>query len=176
MTTINAIERPTASDAAQLSTFAVDGFVATFGHIYPAEDLATFLATWNTPAVMAAHMADPAFAIALIRTADGAIAGYTKLGPVDFDLPIGHTTANAAELHQLYLAESAKGTGIADTLMRWTIGEARRRGQAILYLSVFTENPRAQAFYRRYGFVDIGRNAFRVGNHIDEDRIWRLDL
>ena len=59
--------------------------------------------------------------------------------------------------------------------MDWAIDRSRARA-AILYLSVFTENRRAQAFYRRYGFVDVGRNAFRVGNHIDEDRIWRLDL
>ena len=59
--------------------------------------------------------------------------------------------------------------------MDWGIAWARERA-SILYLSVFVENDRAQAFYRRYGFVDVGRNAFRVGNHVDEDRIFRLDL
>lgn len=175
MTAAILIVRPDAHVAADLSAFAVDAFVATFGHIYAAEDLATFLAEWNRPDQLAVQLADPAFAIALVR--DGAdIAGFAKLGPVDFDLPEGHPADDAIELHQLYLAESAKGSGVADALMRWAIGEARTRGHAILYLSVFTENPRAQAFYRRYGFVDIGRNPFRVGNHIDEDRIWRLDL
>ncbi|WP_317698808.1 GNAT family N-acetyltransferase [Aeromicrobium sp. REDSEA-S32_B7] len=101
--------------------------------------------------------------------------GYTKLGPIDFDLPEGQPAEGATELHQLYVAAEAKGTGVAAALMQWGIDWARQRA-SILYLSVFTENPRAQAFYRRYGFVDVGRNAFRVGNHIDEDRIWRLDL
>ena len=169
------IERPRVENASELSAFAVDAFVATFGHIYAPEDLAAFLAEWNTPALLEAQLADPIFAFAIMRTG-GAIAGFAKLGPIDFALPAGHPVDGAIELHQLYLSESAKGTGIADTLMRWAIDEARARGNAILYLSVFTENPRAQAFYRRYGFVDIGRNAFRVGNHIDEDRIWRLDL
>lgn len=175
MTATTVIERPDARVAAALSAFAVDAFVATFGHIYTPQNLAIFLADWNTPDRLMAQLADPAFAIALVR--DGKkIAGFAKLGPIDFDLPNGHRADGAIELHQLYLAETAKGTGIADALMRWAIDEARARGHAILYLSVFTENPRAQAFYRRYGFVDIGRNAFRVGNHIDEDRIWRLDL
>lgn len=169
------IERPDAAVANELSAFAVAAFVATFGHIYVPEDLAAFLADWNTPTQLDTQFADPAYAFALVR-ADGAIAGFAKLGPIDFALPAGHPAEGAIELHQLYLAESAKGTGIADALMRWAIDEARVRGNAILYLSVFTENPRAQAFYRRYGFVDIGRNPFRVGNHIDEDRIWRLDL
>ena len=64
---------------------------------------------------------------------------------------------------------------LAARLTDWGIGWARARA-SVLYLSVFTENARAQAFYRRYGFYDVGRNAFRVGNHIDEDRFFRLDL
>ncbi len=175
MSTTVLIERPGAEVASELSAFAVDAFVATFGHIYAPQDLAAFLAEWNTPALLHQQLIDPAFAFALVR-AEGGIVGFAKLGPIDFDLPDGHPAEGAIELHQLYLAESAKGTGIADTLMHWAIDEARARGNAILYLSVFTENPRAQAFYRRYGFVDIGRNPFRVGNHVDEDRIWRLDL
>lgn len=169
------IVRPDVHVAADLSAFAVDAFVATFGHIYAPGDLAAFLAEWNRPDQLAAQLGDPAFAIALVRDA-AHITGFAKLGPIDFELPSAHTADGAIELHQLYLAESAKGRGVADALMRWAIGEARTRGHAILYLSVFTENPRAQAFYRRYGFVDIGRNPFRVGSHIDEDRIWRLDL
>ena len=175
MTPAIVVEPAQSGDAAALSAFAEDAFVATFGHIYAPDDLATFLASWNPPARLAAQIADPDYAIALVRTGDG-ICGFAKLGPIDFDLPQGHPPDNGYELHQLYLAESAKGTGIGDALMRWAIDEARARGHRILYLSVFTENPRAQAFYRRYGFVDIGRNAFRVGHHIDEDRIWRLDL
>ena len=105
----------------------------------------------------------------------GAITGFIKMGPIDFDLPEGQPLEDATELHQLYVGEAAKGTGIAAALTDWGIAWARDRA-SILYLSVFTENPRAQAFYRRYGFVDVGRNAFRVGNHIDEDRIFRLDL
>lgn len=176
MMTTTAIERLTPQAISDLSTFAVAAFVRTFGHIYPAGDLAAFLAVWNTHDQLAAQLVDPAYAIALIRADDGTIAGYAKIGPVDFDLPPGQPQTNCIELHQLYLAENAKGTGMADTLMRWTIAQAQARGHAIVYLSVFTENPRAQAFYRRYGFVDVGSNAFRVGNHIDKDRIWRLDL
>lgn len=176
MTPVFAIERPCAHVAAELSAFAATAFMATFGHIYSAKDSDSFLSEWNTPSLLASQFADPDYAIALVRGADGAIAGFAKLGPIDFTLPDGHSADAAIELHQLYLAENAKGTGIADALMRWAMEEARARGNSILYLSVFTENPRAQAFYRRYGFVDIGRNPFRVGNHIDEDRIWRLDL
>ncbi len=163
------------SDVGDLTLFASEAFTHAFGHIYHPEDLSTFLAGWNPPERLRAQIADPAFDIALARDDAGMIAGFIKMGPIEFDLPDDQPGDDANELHQLYVSEAAKGTGIAAALMDWGIEWARERG-SILYLSVFTENERAQAFYRRYGFVDVGRNAFRVGNHIDEDRFFRLDL
>ncbi|MDZ3833081.1 MAG: GNAT family N-acetyltransferase [Sphingopyxis sp.] len=169
------INLATEAEAEEISRFAEASFVHTFGHIYDPADLAAFLAEWNPPSRLRAQIADPDMAIALVRGDGGALQGFIKLGPIDFDLPEGQPTEHATELHQLYVAPEAKGSGIAAALMQWGIDWARERA-SILYLSVFTENPRAQAFYRRFGFVDVGRNPFRVGNHIDEDRIWRLDL
>ena len=174
MTTLP-IEPARAEDAEVLSRFAAQAFTDTFAHLYDPADLGAFLATWNPPERIRAQIADPAWAIRIARGAHGEIAGFAKMGPIDFDLPPGQPAAGATELHQLYVGEAAKGTGLAAALMQWAIGWARERA-SILYLSVFIENHRAQAFYRRYGFVDVGRNPFRVGNHIDEDRIWRLDL
>lgn len=165
----------TADDADAISAFAEATFIATFGHIYDPADLDAFLAEWNPVPRIAAQIADPAFGIALEQDAAGAIAGYIKMGPLDFDLPADQPTDDAVELHQLYVGKPAQGTGVAARLTDWGIAWARERA-SVLYLSVFTENHRAQAFYRRYGFYDVGRNAFRVGNHIDEDRFFRLDL
>ncbi|WP_052072291.1 GNAT family N-acetyltransferase [Sphingopyxis sp. MWB1] len=165
----------TLDDADDISRFAEASFTHTFAHLYDPADLAAFLAGWNPPERVRAQIADSAMDIALVRGEDGAIQGYIKMGPIDFDLPEGQPHEGATELHQLYVAPEAKGTGVAAALMQWGIDWARARA-SILYLSVFSDNPRAQAFYRRFGFTDVGRNAFRVGNHIDEDRIWRLDL
>lgn len=172
---MTAIEIATPDDADALAAFAAESFTHTFGEIYDPADLAAFLADWNPPDRVRAQIGDPEWAVALVRGADGAILGYIKMGPVDFELPAEQPADDAVELHQLYVAEAAKGTGVAVRLMEWGIAWARARA-AILYLTVFTENDRAQAFYRRYGFTDVGRNAFRVGNHIDEDRFFRLDL
>ncbi len=172
---MTAIQLATPGDAEAIAAFANGSFTHTFGHIYDPADLATFLADWNPPARVRAQLADPGYAIALVRDEAAAILGYIKMGPVDFDLPPEQPTGDAVELHQLYVADAAKGTGVAVALMEWGIAWARARA-SILYLTVFTENDRAQAFYRRYGFYDVGRNEFRVGNHVDEDRFFRLDL
>lgn len=172
---MTAVQSARPEDAGDLARFAAASFTHSFGHLYHPDDLAAFVADWNPPHRIQSQIADPAWTIALVRGAEGEVLGFIKLGPIDFDLPDGQPRRDATELHQLYVAPEAKGTGVAAALMDWGIDWARAR-TSILYLSVFTENPRAQAFYRRYGFVDVGRNAFRVGNHIDEDRIWRLDL
>lgn len=169
------IELAQPADAADIAAFAAASFVHTFGPLYRPQDLATFLKNWNQADALAAQAEDPDWAVALIRFSDGAIAGFVKCGPVDFNLPPAQPSRDATELHQLYVQEDAKGTGIAAALMDFAVHWARQRA-SILYLSVFSENFRAQKFYARYGFTDVGRNPFRVGDHIDEDRIWRLDL
>ena len=213
-------ERARPEDTAALSDFARAAFVATFGALYHRDDLAAFLAHWNTPSVLAEQINSKEWHIAIVRNRQeqereqwknsaceqsDSIIGFIKLGPCTLDLSeadlsesdlraLAVSESDSArrgpakprqpsankqkiiELHQLYLAESAKGSGIADTLMQWGLERALRASATSLLLSVFSENPRAQAFYRRYGFVDRGRHAFYVGNHIDEDRIWRLDL
>lgn len=173
--TIAPIQPARAEDADALSRFAEQAFRDTFAHLYDPADLAAFLATWNPPERLRAEIADPAWAIRIARDPDGTVIGYAKMGPIDFDLPPDQPAEGATELHQLYVGGAAKGTGVAAALMDWAIGWARERA-SILYLSVFIDNHRARAFYRRYGFVDVGRNLFRVGSHVDEDRIWRLDL
>lgn len=170
-----AIEPAVPADAEALSRFAEATFVATFGSLYDPADLSLFLSTWNPPDRVRAQIADPGYGIGVVRGAGGAILGYIKMGALDFDLPADQPTDGATELHQLYVGGEAQGTGVAAALMNWGMAWARKRG-SILYLSVFTDNHRAQKFYRRYGFVDVGRNAFRVGNHVDEDRFFRLDL
>ena len=69
-----------------------------------------------------------------------------------------------------------QGAGLAPEMMDWVLAEARRRGAAEVYLSVFTENIRAQRFYDRYGFEAVGRYDFMVGSHADEDIVMRRAL
>jgi ribosomal protein S18 acetylase RimI-like enzyme len=168
------VTRALPSDAAEISAFAHGSFTDTFGHIYRPQDLAAFLGEWNQIPDLEAIASDPDWALAMVRFDDGRIAGFTKWGPIDFDLPAGQPSERATELHQLYVHPDAKGAGVAAALMDYGMAWAKERAD-ILYLSVFSENYRAQKFYNRYGFRDVGRNPFRVGEHIDEDRIWRAD-
>jgi ribosomal protein S18 acetylase RimI-like enzyme len=158
-------------DGKALSELFCASFAATFGHLYAQEDIAAFLCD-KQPEHFEAQLADPAYAFRFAETG-GALVGFVKCGPNE--LPIDELEG-AWELHQLYLAEAAKGHGVADELMNWALDEARRRGFTDLVLSVWIENHRARRFYERWGFVEVGRWDFMVGNHADDDRILRVRL
>ncbi|MGL4541922.1 MAG: GNAT family N-acetyltransferase, partial [Polymorphobacter sp.] len=163
----------TPADAALLSALGTATFVETFGALYSAANLEKFLV--NHSAEHWAHeLADPAFAVRLAFDGNRAI-GYAKFGPPH--LPFVPEPGRAAgELRQLYVLAGWHGSGIAGTLTDWLIARARAHGVQDLYLSVFTQNPRAQAFYRRYGFFEVGRYQFLVGDHADEDLVMRCKL
>jgi GNAT superfamily N-acetyltransferase len=147
------------------------GFCETFGDMYRSEDLDAFLAQFSRQAWLAEYR-DPSYAFRIAESEECAVA-FVKLGPLT--VPV-EPAGPALELRQIYVLRPWQGTGIAGELMDWTLGEARARGTAELYLTVFTGNNRARAFYRRYGFADVGPYAFMVGSHADEDIIMRLAL
>ncbi len=162
----------TSADAAALADFSATTFVDTFGHLYPPDDLAAYLADTYGAAIQGAELADieTRYRLAL---RGGAIVGYSKAGRVKMDTPF---TDRSRELHRLYVAPDAKGAGIAQRLMDDVLGWARADGADALYLSVWEKNERAQRFYRRYGFEHIGEHGFMVGAVRDRDFIWRLQL
>jgi len=160
-----------AGDLAGIDALYRESFVATFGHLYQPADLGAFL-DQLTPAAWAHEFTKPGNAFRVAEDDEG-LLGYCHVGPVTLPLEPG---APATELHQLYLAERGKGSGAAQVLMDWAIATARAGDAARIVLSVYVDNHRAQRFYARYGFREIGKNPFRVGDHVDDDRIWSLDL
>ena len=161
----------TPADAPILEDVFRRAFIETFGHLYRPEDLDSFLARMTEDA-WRGELSDTAYRIRLAE-ADGDAAGFAKLGPLG--LPF-EPQGKALELKQLYLLSEWHGRGIARVLMDWVLDQARLQGADELYLSVWTENFRARAFYARYGFTFVAPYAFMVGEQADEDEIWRLDL
>ena len=154
------------ADATTLNGIFETVFCDTFAHLYRAEDLNAFLSSFGV-ADWERQLEDPAFACRIAEV-EGKPIGYVKLGPLK--LPI-ETDMSSMLLDQLYVLKEHHGSGIARDLMNWTLAEAKRRNAEALYLTVYVDNHRAKRFYERYGFEDVGRYAFMVGNHADEDII-----
>jgi len=156
------------ADAPALRALFAESFVETFGHLYRAEDLRDFL-DGNSEAKWEANLSDPEVAIHVAESG-GDLLGFVELAPKK--LPY-ETAAPTIELRRLYLSSGAQGQGIADRLMQWALAEAAARGAQEVVLSVYIDNHRARRFYERYGFEQVGKFDFMVGNHADEDLILR---
>jgi ribosomal protein S18 acetylase RimI-like enzyme len=162
----------TPDDAAQLAALAAATFVETFGTLYKLDDLNRFIAGY-TAAAYGAELADPDIQVRLAMIGDVAI-GFCKISSLK--LPAPDPAAGAMELRQLYIYKPWHGLKIADTLTIWAKEQARRRGAPELWLSVFTENPRARRFYARHGFEEVAPYHFMVGDQADEDILCRARL
>jgi len=161
-----------AIDGPALSAMARRSFTETFGNLYRQSDLAAFLDEAFGVNGLSSQLSDPDFAVRLALD-DGEIIGFVKMGPVTFP---GEWRPDAIELYQFYVLGPWQGEGIAPVMMDWAIEHARSHGAREIILSVYVDNHRARKFYERYGFNEIGRYAFRVGETIDDDRIMRLVL
>jgi diamine N-acetyltransferase len=162
------ILRPaTAADLPALSALAIDSFIAKFGALYSAQDLASFLAESLSEAAFAADLANSDRLIQLAE-ADGALLAFCKLGFVcGFpDYARGH---RVMELKQLYAAPAATGQGVGGALMDWALAEFTARGADEVQLSVYAENHGAHRFYARYGFAKVADITFKVGEQLDPE-------
>ncbi len=77
--------------------------------------------------------------------------------------PVGMATGapdedgSGAELISMWVAPSARGTGVADALVERVERWAASAGAPVLRLAVAEDNPAAVRLYDRHGFADTGR-------------------
>lgn len=158
-------------DSAALADLHRRSFVETFGHLYRPEDLDSFLARLSEEGFRG-ELLDGEHQVRFAEE-EGVPVAFVKLGPITLPVRPGRP---ALEFRQLYVLKPWQGSGIAAALADWAIERARERGARELYLSVWADNDRAKAFYRRYGFTYVGPYKFMVGEQADEDEIWKLEL
>ncbi|WHP19204.1 GNAT family N-acetyltransferase [Cellulomonas sp. ES6] len=137
------------------------------------EDHAAFVAAHLTTAHFADHLADPARDV-LVADDDGELVGYTLLvagEPYAPEVAAVVPLRPTVELSKCYVLAGRHGGGVARELMAASLDVARARGAAGVWLGVNGENLRAQAFYRRSGFVVVGTRTFQVGDQRHDDLV-----
>jgi ribosomal protein S18 acetylase RimI-like enzyme len=164
------IRRATPVDAEALVAIGRSTFAETFGHLYPPEDLAAFLAEAHSLQRARADLADPAKAVWLVE-AGGEVVGYAVAGPCH--LPHPEVTADCGELERLYLAEGRQGGGAGSRLLAEALAWLERDGPRRLWIGVWSENHGAQRLYARHGFAKVGTYEFVVGATRDREFILR---
>jgi diamine N-acetyltransferase len=156
------------SDAPALAALGARTFEETFG-------------PHNRPEDMRAHLSK-AFGIAqqtqeLVNPDMVTLLGFHDSTPIAFAQvkrqapPAGIHIDAPVEVHRFYVDRSAHGKGVAQQLMGAVHTVAREFGGQTLWLGVWERNPRAIAFYRKFGFIDCGSHDFYVGQDRQTDRV-----
>jgi ribosomal protein S18 acetylase RimI-like enzyme len=172
MTTV--VRAATIADAPRLSRLGAATFRETFERENTSENMARYLAEAFTPDRQAAEITDPAGTLLLAEnrgmSGDAELVGYVHL--VSGAAPAAVQGPVPLELKRLYVARAWHGQGVAQALMNAALDAARGRGAQTLWLGVWERNPRAVAFYRKYGFTRVGEHTFVLGADVQTD--WLL--
>jgi ribosomal protein S18 acetylase RimI-like enzyme len=164
----------TPADADRLSIVAAATFIETYAGIVDGDDLIAHCHTTHAPAAYAALLADPARRLFLATLDPGeAPVGFLLMGPPD--LPV-ETGPGDMELTRIYALHRFHGQGLGRRLMQTAMDTARAAGARRLLLAVYSKNERANAFYARCGFRQVGTRQFHVGVNDYLDWVLALDL
>ena len=95
--------------------------------------------------------ADPRQLLAVLTAADGAVVGTLQLTTIP---GLSRGGALRGQIEAVRVHSRWRGRGLGGPFLRWAIGEARRRGCAVVQLTTDRSRVDAHRFYERLGFVD----------------------
>jgi len=162
-----------ARDSDLLARLGARTFRDTFAPDNTPQDMAAYLALAFGPERQAAELADPGTTF-LIAESAGDSVGYArlKLGPA----PACIAAERPAEIVRLYAVAGWIGRGVGAALMRACLARAGRLMCDVVWLDVWEKNLRAIAFYRRWGFVEVGTQDFILGSDVQHDLLMQKRL
>lgn len=162
------IRRAGPADASLIAPLAERTFRETFARDNSAEDMNAYVAATFGSERQLAELSDPRVTV-LVAESDDDMIGYAQLisGPP----PSESIASPTVELQRFYLDRKYHGTGTAQLLMREVLALASAANYASVWLGVWELNVRAIAFYRKFGFEDVGSHSFMLGSDAQTDRI-----
>lgn len=169
------IREATADDARLLTDLSYTTFWDAFAH-HPKnapDDLAHYMRQAFSIGQIAAELAEPDSTF-LIAEIEGKPAGYAKL--IVGSLEDGITADRPIELSRLYSHQEYLGKGVGQNLMDACFEFAVSLDHDVMWLGVWEFNPRAQRFYEKNGFRQVGRHIFQLGSDPQTDLLMQKEL
>jgi len=167
------LRKATTADAELLTELGARTFVETFAVDNTEQNMADYLAQSFTPEKQLAELADPN-SIVKIAEVDDVAVGYYMLSTNK--TPAGIESNNAIELVRLYVAKDCIGKGVGAALMKDCLEQAKQLGHETIWLGVWENNFRAQAFYRKWNFEVVGTHVFQLGDDAQTDFLMQRQL
>ena len=163
----------TERDAAVLAELGARTFNDAFAAQNTAENMANYLAKTFGPELQRAELIDSRNTF-LIFENDGVAIGYAQLRTGE--PPACVSDPKAIELVRLYVSAAIQSSGVGGKLMEACLTEAKRAGFQTIWLGVWQQNTRAQAFYKRWNFSIVGDHVFQLGEDRQLDFLMQRSL
>jgi ribosomal protein S18 acetylase RimI-like enzyme len=156
------------SDAKRLAALAEETFRDTFGSVNAVEDMNLHCRTSYGEVIQLAEISNAGMATLLCE--DGSdLTAFAQLRWSE--APSCVSAKSPGEIQRLYVAKSWRGKGVAHDLMATCIKEMENRESDVVWLGVWERNPRAIAFYKKFGFEEVGDHVFPLGTDPQRDVI-----
>jgi ribosomal protein S18 acetylase RimI-like enzyme len=102
------------------------------------------------------------------------IIGYLKLNEGESQTEIKDKLS--FEIERIYVLKEYHRKKVGQLLYEKAIQVARHKKAAYVWLGVWEENIRAQAFYTKNGFVEFDKHFFTLGDDVQTDIMMKLQL
>ena len=164
--------RPAAApDAAALHTVAAATFALACPPGTTQEDIDAFIAEHLSEERFTAYLID-GDRVLLLAEVQNVPVGYTMLvfgEPQDPDVAAALSGRPTVELSKCYVLPTQHGSGVASHLIAASVEVAHDRAAAGVWLGVNQLNARANRFYEKNSFRQVGTKRFRVGGQWHDD-------
>lgn len=164
-----ALRRATPADAATYARVARETFHDSYAALSDPAMMAVHLHRNFGEALQRAELEDAANTVLVAEEPGGAWAGFLSLRTGD--APSCVTTAAPLHLARIYVVRAWHGRGAGAFLLDAAVAEARRRAHDALWLQVWERNARAQRFYAKHGFTQVGTHPYRFGDEWEDDLV-----
>lgn len=149
-----------------LLALAIRTFVDTYAIYNTPENLQLYLDTNFTPETMAKELSEKGSTY-LVGFEEDTMIAFAKIRTVDTILE----DSEAAEIQRIYVDKSYHSKGLGSVMMKACIDFAKQQGFKKMGLGVWENNPKAIAFYTKWGFENVGVHTFVLGSEEQRDFI-----
>lgn len=167
------IREGVAGDAYTLANIGTQSFREAYGPHSNDDDLESHISKNFTAAVVRAEIEqhERNYLMAMIDDQAGGIAKYRHA-----PCPVAGGDANAFELQQLYILATMQGHGLGGRLIRHLVNIARQADAKGVWLSAWEFADWATGFYEKFGFAEIGKVDFNLGEVTHTDLLMWMPL
>jgi diamine N-acetyltransferase len=162
------IRKAEPTDAGVLARLAEKTFRETFGADNTSADmdqhiLETYSAKIQTQEILDANIDT------FVCEFENELIAYAQLSWLP--APNYITAQRPVEIRRFYVDSAWHGKGIAGELMAQVLEHVASKNADQIWLGVWEHNPKAQRFYQKMGFLEVGEHVFQLGNDPQRDLI-----